>query len=99
MAAKPRTPRVHNKYHNTAPPDAVYIGRGSPWGNPARIGIDGDRDECCDKFEQMVENTPGMKAKIRRELRGRDVVCFCKPKRCHGDYLVKVANSNKKSKE
>jgi hypothetical protein len=99
MAVKPRTPRVHNKYHNTAPPDAVYIGRGSPWGNQFVIGPDGDRDEVCDKHQAYVDSTPGLKARIRKELRGRDVVCFCKPKRCHGDYLVKVANSNKKSKE
>jgi hypothetical protein len=36
-------PRVHNKYHNSAPSNAVYIGRGSPFGNPFVIGKDGTR--------------------------------------------------------
>ena len=26
-------PRVYNKPHGDAPPGAIYIGRGSPWGN------------------------------------------------------------------
>ncbi len=85
-------PKVHNRHHGTAPPDAVYIGRGTPWGNTFVIGEDGDRDEVCDKYEAKVERTPGMKARIRQELKGRDLVCSCKPKRCHGDYLLKVAN-------
>ena len=86
-------PSVHNKYKNTAPKGAVYIGRGSPWGNPFVIGKDGDRDAVCDKYEQMVENYPQLKEKIKSELAGKDLICFCSPARCHGDYLLKIANS------
>ena len=35
--------RVLNKHHVGVPAGAVYIGRGSKWGNPFRIGPDGDR--------------------------------------------------------
>ncbi len=35
--------RVLNKHHAVVTPGAVYIGRGSKWGNPFRIGPDGDR--------------------------------------------------------
>ena len=38
----------------TAPVDAVYVGRGSPWGNPFKIGQHGDRDAVCDRFEREV---------------------------------------------
>ena len=86
-------PSVHNKYKNTAPKGAVYIGRGTPWGNPFVIGKDGDRDDVCDKYEQMVENDPQLKEKIKSELAGKDLICFCSPARCHGDYLLKIANS------
>src|SRR5690554_6863623 len=72
--------RVHNKHHKTAPPDAVYIGRGSPWGNPFKIGRDGTRDEVCDRFEREVLPTLDLTPLI-----GKDLVCFCKPARCHGD--------------
>ena len=35
--------RVLNKHEVGVPAGAVYIGRGSKWGNPFRIGPDGDR--------------------------------------------------------
>ena len=85
-------PKVYNKYHGNAPSDAVYIGRGSPWGNPFVINRDGDRDEVCDKFEAMVEANPEFKQNVIDNLKGKDVICFCAPNRCHGDYLVKIAN-------
>ena len=84
--------KVHNKYHNTAPKNAVYIGRGSPWGNPFIIGKDGTRDEVCDKFEDMLRQNPDCIESIKSSLRGKDLVCFCKPQRCHGDILLKIAN-------
>jgi len=81
-------PRVHNKHHRTAPADAEYIGRGSPYGNKFVIGRDGDRDDVCDKFEREVLPTLDVSA-----LRGKDLVCFCKPHRCHGDSILKKANA------
>jgi len=85
-------PTVHNKYHRTAPRGAVYIGRGSAYGNPFVIGKDGDRDSVCDKYEAMLLSNPVLLAQVKRELRGKDVVCFCAPRRCHGDTLVRIAN-------
>lgn len=86
-------PKVHNKYKNTAPPDAVYVGRGSPFGNPFMMGVDGGRNEVCDKFEAKVEADEILKQRIKTELKGKDLICFCAPKRCHGDYLIRIANS------
>lgn len=85
-------PKVHNKYHQTAGADAVYIGRGSVYGNPFVIGKDGDRDEVCDKYEQYLLNNPQLLQTVKTNLKGRDVICFCAPKRCHGDTLVRIAN-------
>jgi hypothetical protein len=34
--------KVLNKHRDGVPAGAVYIGRGSKWGNPFRIGPDGD---------------------------------------------------------
>lgn len=85
-------PKVHNKYHGTANKDAVYIGRGSPFGNPFVIGKDGDRDDVCDKYIEMVESDQKMKDYIIQQLKGKDLVCFCKPRRCHGDYLIEISN-------
>lgn len=85
-------PRVYNKYDYTAPRDGLYIGRGSLAGNPFRIGRDGTRDEVCEKFEKMVESNPRLKEILIKYCRGRDLICFCKPARCHGDYLLKISN-------
>lgn len=79
------TPKVHNKYARTAPPGAVYIGRGSPWGNPYAIGPGRTRDAVCDMFEQLVLPTLNLEP-----LRGKDLVCFCAPKRCHGDSILRA---------
>ena len=76
-------PTVYNK-RDGAPRDAVYIGRGSPYGNRFRIGPDGDRDRVCDSFER--EQLPTLDVEM---LRGRDLVCFCAPLRCHGHSIMR----------
>lgn len=85
-------PRVYNKFKENPPPEARYIGRGSIAGNPFLIGVDGTRDQVCNKFEVMVEAHPKLKARLVEYCRGHDLVCFCKPKRCHGDYLLRISN-------
>lgn len=86
--------KVHNKHKNTAGKDAVYIGRGSPYGNPYVIGKPHPktgkpmtRDDVCNLFEDNI--LPGLDVK---KLKNKDLVCFCKPKRCHGDAILKKAN-------
>lgn len=81
-------PRVYNKKTTIPPSDAVYVGRSSPWGNPFRMGWDGSRDVVCDRFEKEI--LPHMDVS---SLRGKDLVCFCAPKRCHADAILKKANS------
>lgn len=80
-------PKVHNKYHNTAPKTAVYVGRGSPWGNPYQIGKDGTRDDVIRLFKENILPTLDVTA-----LKGKDLICFCKPKACHADLLLEKAN-------
>jgi hypothetical protein len=72
-------------------PFDVYIGRGSKWGNPFIIGKDGDRDEVCDKYEKWFWKQKNLFLSIS-ELKGKRLGCFCKPKRCHGDFLAKLAD-------
>lgn len=83
-------PKVLNKYHVGFPKGSVYIGRGSKWGNPFIIGKDGSRDDVIEKYKiyLLESNLIGS----IHELRGKDLVCFCAPKPCHGDILLKLAN-------
>lgn len=80
-------PKVWNIKDPKTPADAVYVGRGSPWGNPFKRGVDGNRKEVIEKFE--IETLPNLDVS---ELKGKDLVCFCKPKSCHADSILRKAN-------
>lgn len=88
-------PRVYNTHHHDAPVGAVYIGRGSPWGNPYVIGNDGTRDEVCEKYAAMMKASPMIRARVKAALQGKDLLCFCAPARCHGDFLLVLANDGR----
>lgn len=68
----------------------TYIGRGSIWGNPFIVGVDGDRDEVIQKYRQYLLHSPKLIAKIST-LKGHRLGCFCKPEACHGDVLAYYA--------
>lgn len=67
---------------------AVYIGRGSAFGNPFILDKDGTRDQVCEHYR---ENYLPFKPSIRKllpSLSGKVLVCHCYPKRCHGESLL-----------
>lgn len=70
----------------------VYIGRPSEWGNPYVVGRDGTREEVIAKYEAMIRSRPDLMARIKSELRGKILGCWCVPKRCHGHVLARIAN-------
>ena len=70
----------------------MYIGRPSKWGNPFVIGPDGTREDVVRKFEEYLMLNPVLMEAARRELKGKDLVCFCAPLSCHGDVLSRIAN-------
>jgi Domain of unknown function (DUF4326) len=79
----------------------VYIGRGSPWGNPYAVGFGAspgeapnDRDEAIRKFKYDFERNFLKKSKEEAlELKGKVLGCYCKPLACHGDVLAEYLNS------
>jgi hypothetical protein len=85
-------PKVYNKHHQDAPEGAVYIGRPTKWGNPLVIGKDGTREEVVAKYRAFLLAKPELVELAKRELVGKNLVCFCSPKACHGDVLIEVAN-------
>ncbi len=44
----------------------VYIGRPSEFGNPFRIGVDGDRDEVIEKFKEWIKTRPHIIEKAKK---------------------------------
>ncbi len=87
---------VLNKKVSGIPAGAIYIGRGSKWGNPFVMANEGQRDRVCEDYERHLA------AQIERgevtwqdlaALDGKDLVCFCAPKRCHGHTLEAYAKA------
>lgn len=73
-------------------PNAVYIGRPSAYGNPYIIGKDGTRDEVIEKYRNYLMNNTYLLEKAKKELKGKDLLCYCAPEACHGDILVEIVN-------
>lgn len=87
-----KTPKLYNIHKDLEiPKDAVNIMRPNEFGNPFILGRDGNRDECLEKYKQWVMAQPNLIKHIRKVLRGKDLVCCCYPKKCHGDILLQIA--------
>lgn len=86
--------KVLNKHTDGIPAGAEYIGRGSKWGNRFIIGRDGDRETVIARYERWLADQHDL-LRALDELRGRDLVCFCAPKPCHGDLLHRLANATR----
>ena len=89
-----KLPKVINKRHLSGgkmPEGARYIGRPSRWGNPFKLGRDGNRDEIMDKYAEWLAerlNDETFRKELLKLSKATALVCWCKPEKCHGDLLV-----------
>lgn len=80
----------------------VYVGRGSKYGNPFKVGeiaYDNDEEvltqqEAVDLFEHYAKVLkPEIAEMAKLELKGKNLACWCShDKPCHADVLLKIAN-------
>ncbi|MCW8132652.1 MAG: DUF4326 domain-containing protein [Planctomycetota bacterium] len=77
-------------------PRFVYIGRARRgcagyFGNPYRLRANQPRGATLEKFKaymlDRIENDAEYARRVQ-ELRGKILVCFCKPQACHGDVIA-----------
>ena len=69
------------------------IDRASEWGNPFEVGKDGNREAVVENYDlYYLPHKPSLLAKLD-ELRGKALGCWCAPKSCHGNVLVKAVHS------
>lgn len=74
----------------------VYIGRGSPWGNPyshleqsaAEWKVE-TREEAIQKYREWLLSQPELMVRLK-ELKGKRLGCWCKPDSCHGEVLLEL---------
>lgn len=94
-------PRVWNRREPGVPMDAVYVGRPSKWGNPythlkthslAEIVV-ATKNEAIAAYEAWLLDNPALLASVKTELAGKDLVCWCAPRPCHADVLLRIANT------
>lgn len=77
------------------PPHSVVVARPTKWGNPFRVGADGDAKMCVALFRTYIRSAAPIAEQIS-ELRGKNLACWCKPGQpCHADVLIEIANENK----
>ncbi len=91
--------KVINKYKENPPPKSVWIMRGYKYGNPfvMRNESDEERARVCTAYKLYADNKFTDK-EILTDLGGKILVCCCKPKRCHGDYLIERIKKIKDSR-
>jgi hypothetical protein len=86
--------------------DNVYIGRAkaisvgnerlprinSEWYNPYRITKESNYDKCLQKYKlYLIEKLKDDECKKRfLMLKGKNLGCWCKPKKCHGDIIKQL---------
>lgn len=72
-------------------PGDILIDRRTKWGNPFIMQNESQRDEVCDKYEIWLNDKLALKNFNLDELRNaKRLGCWCKDKRCHGDYIKKL---------
>lgn len=76
-----------------------YIGRGSPLGNPFRVGVHGSREDVICMYadwleSQMMANNPKIMDELERlatkykEEGELTLLCWCEPLACHGSIIA-----------
>lgn len=81
------------------PAHAVYVGRGSKWGNPHRCDPTraGRADAVRAYRHWLASTTQGQRLadQARVELRGYDLACWCPLNHpCHADVLLAIAGED-----
>jgi hypothetical protein len=90
-AAMDKKPRILNANIDDIPPGAVWVDRNSRFGNPFRIGPDGDFEQVKKLYIQYLLDNPQLVEDIKTTLRGKDLVCWCHPAPCHAEILIRLS--------
>ena len=77
------------------PPNTVYVGRPSRWGNlynweDRQASVDAFRKQWTSFLSEEADALP----RLRRNLGGKNLACWCRlDQPCHADVLIELANS------
>lgn len=76
------------------PPNTVYVGRPTKWGNPYIAGRVYGPFQAVKLYREYLTTGNGQHLLTQlSELRGHNLACWCKPgSHCHADVLLELAN-------
>jgi hypothetical protein len=69
-------------------PGDVRIDRTSKWGNPFYMHDESERDYVCEKYIEWFRLQKKLDIRALKDV--KRLGCWCKPKRCHGDFLKQI---------
>jgi hypothetical protein len=85
--------------------NSVYIGRNSKYWklenidyfngkykNIFEVGKDGTIKEVLFKYEKYIRSKYSVE-EVKRDLNGKDLLCFCAPYYCHGNILKEICEN------
>lgn len=78
----------------------VYIGRynsyygfkDSKYRNIYVIGKDGNGEEVVEKYDKYIRSKYSIE-EIKRDLKGKNLICWCFPNYCHGNILKEICEN------
>ena len=88
-------PKLREAFEYTHVVDnTVLIDRRTKWGNPFKLGVDGDREQVialyrADLWRRIRAGEVPLEELA--ELDGCWLACWCEPLPCHGDVLARAA--------
>src|SRR5690625_2029635 len=85
-------PQVWKRRQAGGPVDSVPYERWKERGKPFLLGDHGPRAQVIEKYREWLLSQPEMLERVKAQLQGKHLVCCCKPKPCHGDVLLALAN-------
>ena len=82
------------------PPNSVYIGRPNQYwdgyfGNPYPITPSETRESVLERYRRYFDRRMHTDVEFRYEiegLKGKVLLCYCKPLACHGDVIAEYLN-------
>lgn len=76
------------------PPNTVYVGRPTEWGNPYVVGKHAfNNHEAVKMYTEYFMKNTFLQNRAKRVLAGKNLMCWCKlDEPCHADFLLGFVN-------
>jgi len=95
LTAKPIRVQLSRKKGWRMPPNTVNVSRPGRWGNPYRLGPDGNAAQCVAMYRLLLAGNRWTfpTREDLKLLRGKNLACWCQPGQpCHADVLLELVN-------